>query len=417
MVMFDPSSTENQPDSGVPSQRPRVALVASSLRLGGAEKQTVYTARALVQAGMDVRFFYLGSGGHYEAVLRRLSVPLCQIFAANKPWVMLVRLIRALWLWRPHVVMAGQFSDLLHGGAAGRFCNALTLGGVRSDGFYELNAHGRLSRWMPHLAHGLIANSFRARQNLASRGISPRKIEVLPNVIDLGDFDVRSTLSLQATLPVGRVIAAAVGSLHPCKRFDLFLEALTLARRSEPALAGVIAGADYGVRAALQERAKVLGLKPSDLMFLGECDRVPALLARAGLLVITSEYEGFPNVILEAMAARVPVLSTPAGDARLIVQQGETGYVVEHGDAQGMADFMVRLAQSPTMRLNFGAAGRKRVEQEYNYESLSDRLRLVFRGFASQHGRYRLVQVLDRSLPVKETSLPAEALLFNQPVA
>lgn len=394
-----------------------MALVASSLRLGGAEKQTVYTARALVQAGMDVRFFYLGASGHYEAVLRRLGVPVCQIFAANKPLVMLAGLIRAFWQWRPHVVMAGQFGDLLYGGAAGRFCNALTLGGVRSDGFYELNAHGRLSRWMPCLAHGLIANSCRARQNLASRRISPRKIEVLPNVIDLEDFDARSALPLQAFLPAGRVIAAAVGSLHPCKRFDLFLEALALARRSEPALAGVIAGADCGARAALQERAKMLGLRPSDLIFLGECDRVPALLSRAGLLVLSSEYEGFPNVILEAMAAGLPVLTTPAGDARLIVQQGETGYVVEHGDARGMADFMVRLAQSPAMRLNFGAAGRKRVEQEYNYESLSDRLTSVFRGFASQHGRHRLVQMLDRSVPVKGTGLPAEALLFNQPVA
>ena len=366
---------------------------------------------------MDVRFFFLGAGGHYEAVLRRLGVPLCRIFAADKPWVMLAGLIRAFCQWRPHIVMASQFSDLLHGGAAGRFCNALTLGGVRSDGFYELNAHGRLSRWMSRLAHGLIANSHCARQNLASRGIRPRKIEVTPNVIDLEDFDARSALPLQASLPVGRVIAAAVGSLHPCKRFDLFLEALALARRAEPALAGVIAGADCGAKAALQERANVLGLRPPDLIFLGECDRVPALLTRAGLLVLSSEYEGFPNVILEAMAARLPALTTPAGDARLIVQHGETGYVVEHEDAQGMADFMVRLAQSPSLRLNFGRAGRKRVEQEYNYESLSDRLRLVFRGFASQRGRSRLVQMLDRSLPVKETGLPAEALLFNQPSA
>jgi len=417
MVMCDPSSTGNRPGSGAPSQQLRVALVASSLRLGGAEKQTVYAARALVQAGMDVRFFYLGAGGHYETVLRRLGVPVCQIFAANRPWVMLARLIRALWQWRPHIVMASQFSDLLHGGAAGRFCNALILGGVRSDGFYELNAHGRLSRWMPHLAHGLIANSCRARQNLASREIRPRKIEVLPNVIDLEDFDTRSALPLQAPLPAGRVIAAAVGSLHPCKCFDLFLEALALARRNEPALAGVIAGADCGARAALQERAKRLGLRPPDLAFLGECHRVPTLLTRSGFLVLSSEYEGFPNVILEAMAARLPVLTTPAGDARLIVQHGQTGYVVEHGDTQNMADFMVRLAQSPAKRLNFGAAGRKRVEQEYHYESLADRLRLIFRSFAAQQGRYRLVQMLDRFLPVKETGLPADAFLFNQPAA
>ena len=217
-------------------------------------------------------------------------------------------------------------------------------------------AHGRLSQWMLRLAHGFVANSCRARQNLGSRGIKPHKVQVLPNVIDLQDFDARSTLSPRLSLPAGRVITAAVGRLHPCKRFDRFLEALMLARRSEPKLAGVIAGADCGARNALQERANALGMRPPDLTFLGECDRIPALLVRAGLFVLSSDYEGFPNVILEAMAARLPVITTPAGDASLVVQHGKTGYVVEPGDTQGMAAFMVRLARSPSMRSGYGAS-------------------------------------------------------------
>ena len=405
------------PGRGNASRRLRVALVASSLGLAGAEKQTVYTARALLHAGIDVRFFYLGGSGHYEAVLRHLGVSLCQIFAANRPWVILAGLTRALCRLRPHIVMASQFSDLLYGGAAGRFCNAMTLGGIRSNGFYELNAYGQRSRWMFRLAHGLIANSCRARQNLASRGINLRKIEVLPNVIDLRDFDSRSKLPARFSLPSDRIIVAAVGRLHSCKRFDRFLEALALARRSVPALAGIIAGADCGSKAALQEKASALGLVPPDITFLGEYDRVPALLAQAGLLVLSSEYEGFPNVILEAMAARLPVITTPAGDASLVVQHGKTGYVVEGEDTQGMAAFMVQLAQSPSMRVNFGETGRKRVEQEYSYESLPDRLMLILRRFASQQGRSGLVQILDHSVPVKETSLFSEALLFNEPAA
>jgi glycosyltransferase involved in cell wall biosynthesis len=372
-------------------------------------------ARALLHAGIDVRLFYLGSGGFYESVLRGMGVPVRQIYIPNEPWTILVSLIGALCRLRPHIVLVSQFGDLRYGATAGRFCNALTLGGVRSDGWYELRAHGRLSRLILRLAHGFVANSRRARETLASQGIQPQKIEVLPNVVDLQDFDVQSTLPLPVTLPSGRVIAAAVGSLHPCKRFDRFLEALALARRSEPTLAGVIAGADCGARTALQERANALGLTRPDLTFLGECDRIPALLARAGLLVLSSEYEGFPNVILEAMAARLPVITTPAGDARRVVQHDKTGYVVEEEDTQGMAAFMVQLARSPSMRLNFGETGRKRVEQEYNYESLAGRLVAIFQTFAAQQRRASLVEMLECGVLTGKTEPLCRALLLEGP--
>lgn len=375
--------------------RPRLALVSSSLKLAGAEKQTVYMARALRDAGVDVRFFYLGGGGHYERVVRQMGVPLRQIYTANRPWTILARLTTALRRLRPHIVLTSQFGDLLHGGTAGRCCGALTLGGVRSDGLHDIDEHGRRSAAMLRLPHGFIANSHRARRNLISRGTRPHKVDVLPNVIDLKDFDSQGALPLEISLPAKRVIVAAVGNLHACKRFDRFIEALALAKRREPALAGIIAGTDRGAKAELQVRANSLGLTSEDLMFLGECDRVPALLAQAALLVLSSDYEGFPNVILEAMAARLPVVTTPAGDAGLVVRHEKTGYVVEREDTQGMADFIVRLAQSPSMRLQFGEAGRKRVEQEYNYASLAPRLIGIFQNFAAQAGRASLENQLD----------------------
>jgi L-malate glycosyltransferase len=392
-------------------------MVASSLRRGGAEKQTVYIARALHHAGVDVRFFYLGSGGPYETVLREMGMPVSQICFPNKPWRILVRLIGALFRLRPDIVLVNQFGDLHYGATAGRFCNALILGGVRSDGWYELRTHGSLSRLMLRLAHGFVANSRRARQTLASQGVQAQKIEVLPNVIDLRDFDARSALPFSDSLASGRVIVTAVGSLHPCKRFDRFLEALSLARRSEPALAGVIAGADCGARATLVEQASALGLTPSDLIFLGECDRIPALLARSGLLALTSDYEGFPNVILEAMAARLPVITTPVGDASLVVQHEKTGYVAEGEDIQGMAAFMVRLARSPSMRMTLGEAGRKRVEEEYKYESLRDRLMAIFHIFAGQQRRTSLLELLECGFPARKIETLTGELLFERPAA
>jgi len=376
------------------SRRARVALIASSLRLGGAEKQTVYAARALFEAGIDLRFFYLGAGGPYETVLQRLAIPLRRIYTPNRPGLILARLLNALRQWNPDIVLASQFSDLFYAVPSGRCCQALTLGGVRSDGFQELKDNGVLGRWLIGFTHGLVANSYRARQNLVSKGIDAGRIAVVPNGIDLDEFDARSSLNSGVPLPQGRVIAAAVGSLHPCKRFDRFLDALAIARRSEPDLVGVLAGADRGERTSLEAKARALGLAPSDLVFAGECTNIPALLSQAGMLVLSSQYEGFPNVILEAMAARLPVVTTPAGDAGRIVKHGQSGYVVNGRDTENMANYMVQLAQSPALRATMGEAGRQRVEKEYNYELLPAHLLDSFRIFAGKQRRASLAGML-----------------------
>ena len=387
-----------------PSQTLRVAIVASSLKLAGAEKQTFYMARALHRAGQSVRFYHLGGDGHYEPALRQSGVAVHRIYFPGQPWRMLARLTKSLFQWRPQIVLAVQFGDLRYAIPAGRICQALVLGGVRSDGFYELNRYGRWSRWLLRWSHGLITNSRHARQNLLSQNVSPQKIEVLPNVIDLPDFDARSARLLAIALPANRVIAAAVGNLHACKRFDRFLAALALARRDAPELTGVIAGADCGVKTALQTRAGELGLTPRDLIFLGAFDEVPALLARSAMLVLTSDYEGFPNVILEAMAARLPVISVPAGDAGLIVRPDKTGRIVAAEDVRSMADFMVQLVQCPRLRLRLGKAGRNCVEQEFNCEPLAERLLAVFHRFASRQPRRSLCELLERGVAANHSA-------------
>lgn len=385
-----------------PSRPVRLALVTSSLRLGGAEKQTAYIARALFQTGMYLRLFHLGTGGAYEPVLQKQGIPITRIYFANRPSLILVKLIGALRQWRPQVVLATQFGDLRYAAPAGRLCHALTLGGIRSDGWQDVQEYGALSRWMIRLSHGLLANSYRARQNLVTQGIPANRIEVVPNRIDLAEFDSLSASKLALPLPQGRVIAAAVGSLHSCKRFDRFLEALALARRSQPALAGILAGTDRGQRSALEAKARSLNLEPPNLIFAGECANIPALLSRAELLVLCSEYEGFPNVILEAMAAKLPVITTPAGDAARIVKHCQTGYVVNGENRAKMAELMAQLAQSPELRTRLGEAGRQRVQKEYSYDSLGADLLESLRGFAGKQGRSILAGKLRTAVAADE---------------
>jgi glycosyltransferase involved in cell wall biosynthesis len=247
---------------------------------------------------------------------------------------------------------------------------------------------------MLRLTHGVVANSYRARQNLVVRGVQEQKIVVVPNALDLREFDSSTQLPPSLSLPAGRVMAAAVGSLQPSKRFDRFLEALAIARRRAPALCGVICGADQGCRGALEAQAQALGLLPEHVLFAGECRNVPAVLARCGFLVMSSDYEGFPNVVLEAMAARLPVISTPVGDVERIVRTGETGFVVPPDDPELMAQRMVDLALATEQRLQMGHEARERVGREYNFQSLADRMLLVFAEFANRTRRTSLAQQL-----------------------
>src|SRR5258706_15129835 len=134
-----------------------------------------------------------------------------------------------------------------------------------------------------------------------------------------------------------------------------------MARQEVLDLKGILIG-DGPERPRLEALANKLGLLPDGLLFLGRRNDVPALLAQASMLVLSSDHEGFPNVLLEAMAARLPVITTPAGDAGLVVQEGITGYVLPFDDIDAMAERMVRLAKSPDLRHTLGEAGRRRVE-------------------------------------------------------
>jgi glycosyltransferase involved in cell wall biosynthesis len=110
------------------------------------------------------------------------------------------------------------------------------------------------------------------------------------------------------------------------------------------------------------------------------------------VLLHTSDHEGFPNVLLEAMAARLPVVTTPAGDAGRVVEDGGTGYVVAFDDIGRMAQRVLQLAHSPPLRRRFGEAGRQYAERYYSYSGLARRLLATYRAIADQQRHRRALQ-------------------------
>jgi glycosyltransferase involved in cell wall biosynthesis len=350
----------------------RVALVTMSFKQSGAEKQFVYMARALRSAGVDVRVFHLVSGGHYHEVLRATGIPLVNVSAATifgRFW----RLLSATRRFAPHIVQANHFGTNHYATAAARGCGALALGAVRSSGSRDVRYHGRRGRWLLRLPDAFVVNSHPAADVLRLLGVDSRRLWVQPNVIDFTELPALAPAALPVSVPPNRVLVAAVGRLAAVKRLDLFLAALARAVHRAPSLCGVVIGEGPG-REDYEAQARRLGLSPSHVVFLGHRPDAVALLRRMSMLVLSSDEEGFPNVLQEAMAQGVPVISTPAGEAAMLVQSEKTGLLVNYGDAEGMAAGMVRLATETGLAARMGEAARARIHQEYRLEMLLPRL-------------------------------------------
>ncbi len=375
----------------------RVAFIAGTLGCGGAERQLLFMLKALRASGVTVHVFSLTRGEYYEELMHALGIPTHWTGPATHPLSRMRALRRQVGAFQPLVVQAAHFFVNLYAAAAARRARAVELGAVRSDGFLDIADSGRWGYPLLRVPRGLVVNSDAATRNLATLGVRREVMHHLPNVIDLAAFD--RAFDGAAPAQTSPPVAMVVGRLTPVKRYERFLAALHAAREWVPRLRGVIVG-DGPSRAALEAEARARGLLPDAVTFTGACDDVPAQLRGATMLVSCSDHEGFPNVLLEAMSARLPVITTPAGECAALIRDDVNGYVVPFvSDAPSrIAEAMVRIAQSPPLAHHLGEAGRELVERGYTADALGSRLLDVYHTAAWRQRRRRALAAVDRCL-------------------
>lgn len=374
----------------------RVALLAASLQQAGAEKQLVYVARALVESDVDVRVYTLHRGQFYEAHLRDLGLTPIWIGKHEAPVVRILALARQLMAFRPHILQSSEFFANLYVSMVGRLTGALAIGTIRNDARHELQEMGRWGPWLLRSPPAVLANSVAAKQNAVAQHARADRIHVLTNAIDLAEFDRAAAGPCSLPRNKTATVIAAVCRLVPAKRLDGLVSAVDIARRRGCNLEAVIVG-EGPERASLERQVETLELKPH-VQFVGRRADVPRILRQVDLLALTSRHEGCPNIILEAMAAKLPVITTPAGDAARLVVDSQTGFVTPFDDPAALAEKIVTLSESPELRRRLGEAGRSRVEREFGFPQFSARLFETYAAMARQRGKRRLAALLE-SLP------------------
>jgi glycosyltransferase involved in cell wall biosynthesis len=193
---------------------------------------------------------------------------------------------------------------------------------------------------------------------------------VVANGLDLETFRV----SPQTTSDVAIL---GVGSLVARKRWDLLIAAAGKLKSEDKKFVVRIVG-DGPLRNSLKRQAQDSGLA-GEVDFIRYSDNIAQLLADATFLVHTSDSEGCPNAVMEAMASGRAVVATDAGDIPALVEDGKTGFVVPRGDHVALSSRMRTLMADVDLRRRMGAAGRAKAERQFGLDRLVNETLAAYR--------------------------------------
>lgn len=343
----------------------KICFIALTLGQGGAERQLYYMVKVLKNQGANVRILSLTRGEFWETQLKELGVPVIWVGQHQSRLSRIARIVAELRKDPPDIVQSQHLFTNLYASVTARLLGLRGIGAIRNDGITGVDKIGRLASYFSfRLPLIIAANSQAAVRNVVNQGVSSSKLFFLPNVVDTGYFSPSD-----GSLP-SPIRLATVGRLVEQKRFDRFLSVLKLVQqKTTQDVKGVIVGSG-SLRPELEKYAVELGLMPDTVTFKGRLDNVVPAYQQADMFVLTSDWEGTPNVVLEAMACGLPVIATRVGGVPDIVQSGETGFVVETGNEKLMVDLLSQLVEDPDLRRRMGHCAREYVVANYSLESL-----------------------------------------------
>lgn len=357
--------------------RPRFLYLIGQLSVGGAERQLLYLLQALQRDRYPPAVVVWNYHAHqaYVPQLLALKIPVYPLTPGASPLSKLLALRRLIVRLRPEVVHSYSFFTNVGGHLATLGAGTVAIGSIRGDYLEDVRSVGLLrasaNSFWPRFQ---ILNSVSALSNAqnASGLFRPRRAVVVRNALDLERF--RSGLQCGVRQP-GLILG--VGSLLPLKRWDRLVKAAAALKRRGFAFRVEIAG-EGPMHVSLEALARTLGV--SDRVRLcGRVDGVERRLHAAAVLAHTSDSEGCPNAVMEAMAAGLPVVATDSGDVPRLVEHGVTGFLVRRDDDDSLVECLGTLLQDGRLCDEMGTAARLKAEREFGLQRLVSETLDVYR--------------------------------------
>jgi N-acetyl-alpha-D-glucosaminyl L-malate synthase BshA len=223
------------------------------------------------------------------------------------------------------------------------------------------------------------------KENTLRSFVVKNKIEVIPNFVDLSQYQKDVPCQRSQIAPNEEKIITHISNMRSVKRIPDIIDIFFKILNKEDAILLMIG--DGPEREKAEQQAKDLGIY-SKVKFLGKTTEIKKLLCMSDLFLLTSATESFGLVALEAMAAKVPVVSSNAGGIREVNVHGVTGYLATIGDVETMANYSLQLLQNPELHQEFRNNAYERAK-EFSMDNIVPRYEEVYdRALASiQEGK------------------------------
>jgi len=347
------------------------------LRPGGAEGVVLHLSRALQARGHSV-VVAATAGRPFTKDLEQLDIDVRPMRLSGK-----LNVLAALALAR---VARAESADVLHAhlstagvlaGVAGRIAGIPTVATV----------HGMTHPFYYRMVDHIVAVSEAVSQHLLRCGVTPRRITVVKNGVDaslFGQLPTREHARSMFGLPLQAQTVGSVGRLSEAKGHKYLLRAVALLRQRYPELRVMIVGGGEKLPCLLSE-AEQLGIA-SHVMFAGYRKDVDVVLAALDLYVQPSLEEGLGLAVMEAMAARVPVVGTRVGGIPELIEDGRTGLLVPARDPALLADAIARLLTDARLRARLADAARAHVRMHHTWPRAAEQVELVYQSLLEQRG-------------------------------
>ena len=351
-------------------RRPKLCFVLPSLAGGGAERAAVHILNALDGQQWDRSMYLFDRVGPYlDEVSPQIRLSAGTDQSRIGRWQALRRFIRDT---RPEIVVSflSYFSVLTAARAAGVgarvvFNQQTPMTAFLADGDYPWRGawHRRVFTLVTRTGYAaadlVVATSRGVADDLqAAFGVDPAHVRVVPNPVDLDRVAAAAVEPLDAAFQeqwTSPVIVAA-GRLAEAKNYPLLIDAMAVLRQRIPARLFILGQGELegAIRARIAER----GL--TDAVILCGFQRNPwKFIAKADVFALTSHYEGFGNVLVEAMACGVPVVATASAGTRDIVRDGQNGVLVQAHAAEAVAAALARVLSDGVQRAQMSTAARQ----------------------------------------------------------
>lgn len=237
----------------------------------------------------------------------------------------------------------------------------------------------KLDRFAVRAADRVIAISSAVRSDLIFQGVNENNIEIIPNGIDFSKFDEdakKENHVVDLLKDQGKFIVGSVGNLHKRKDHRTLILAMEQVVRYAPSVHMVIVG-EGAERAELEKLIRARDLE-TRVSLLGFQNDIPSLISKFDLYVHPSLYEPFGIAILEAMAARIPVIATKVDGVVDIIDDGINGFLVPAQDPQTIARAVRKAVSDPDANLEIALRGRERVERDFGIEKTTLRYQTLY---------------------------------------